>query len=287
VSGVTPEPSISMPEKRPTSELVQRVVSSLALAGCALASVWFGGFIFAGVWSIAALVVLYEWSRVIGFTGRSLLMAWSIGALGLILSVLMTVSGFVPPSVLLLPVIVSGVILALWKPVEGRSRLWVFCGPLYAAIIVVGPLVMRLREADGIAVVTWLYLVVWISDIGAYFVGRGLGGPRLWPAVSPKKTWSGSIGGLFFGSLVPILFILALRSLGWPVWANGALLLAVTVSTALVSELGDLFESAMKRRFGVKDSGAIIPGHGGLMDRLDSYAAAAGYLYLLNLLMII
>jgi phosphatidate cytidylyltransferase len=110
-------------------------------------------------------------------------------------------------------------------------------------------------------------LVVWAADIGGYFAGRGIGGPRLWPSVSPKKTWAGAIGG-FAGSLA-VAAAFAATGVGktGPLLALGAFL-------SVISQLGDLFESAVKRRFGVKDSSHIIPGHGGLLDRLDGFVAA-------------
>ena len=113
----------------------------------------------------------------------------------------------------------------------------------------------------------FVLLVVWVTDIGGYFAGRGIGGPKLWPRVSPKKTWAGAIGG-FAASLVVAAGFAAL-GLG----KTGPLLLLGAV-LSIASQLGDLFESAVKRRFGVKDSSHIIPGHGGLMDRLDGFVAA-------------
>jgi phosphatidate cytidylyltransferase len=121
----------------------------------------------------------------------------------------------------------------------------------------------------------WMFAVVWTSDVAAYFTGRGLGGPKLWPAVSPKKTWSGFFGGLVGGTLAGLMVVSAATGLGWlpvaPLWA-------VALASALASvasQAGDLGESALKRRFGVKDSGQLIPGHGGAMDRLDGFWAVA------------
>jgi phosphatidate cytidylyltransferase len=110
-------------------------------------------------------------------------------------------------------------------------------------------------------------LIVWVTDIGGYFAGRGIGGPKLWPRVSPKKTWAGAMGG-FVASLVIALGFAACK-LG----ETGSLLL-LAAALSIASQLGDLFESAVKRRFGVKDSSQIIPGHGGLLDRLDGFVAA-------------
>ena len=121
----------------------------------------------------------------------------------------------------------------------------------------------------GALLILFLFLVVWVTDIAAYFVGRRLGGPKLWRRVSPGKTWSGAIGG--FLAALAVGYGVALASglstpLGWVV-ASGLL--------SVFSQVGDLFESALKRRFGVKDSGRIIPGHGGVMDRIDGLVGAA------------
>jgi phosphatidate cytidylyltransferase len=113
----------------------------------------------------------------------------------------------------------------------------------------------------------FVLLVVWVTDIGGYFAGRGIGGPKLWPRVSPKKTWAGAVGGFLASLAVAAGFgSLGLGKTG-PILLVGAFL-------SIASQLGDLFESAVKRRFGVKDSSHIIPGHGGLMDRLDGFVAA-------------
>jgi phosphatidate cytidylyltransferase len=110
-------------------------------------------------------------------------------------------------------------------------------------------------------------LVVWVTDIGGYFAGRGIGGPKLWPRVSPKKTWAGAIGGFAASLVVAVGF--AVLGLG-----KTSALLFLAALFSIVSQLGDLFESAVKRRFGVKDSSQLIPGHGGLLDRLDGLVAA-------------
>ena len=126
---------------------------------------------------------------------------------------------------------------------------------------------MRRDQVEGLAALILVLLVVWATDIGGYFAGRGLGGPKLWPRVSPKKTWAGAIGG----------FVAALAvATGFAAFDLGGIvpMLVVGACLSVASQLGDLLESAVKRHFGVKDSSHIIPGHGGLMDRLDGYVAA-------------
>jgi len=126
---------------------------------------------------------------------------------------------------------------------------------------------LRRDPVNGFAALLFVLLVVWASDIGGYFAGRAIGGPKLWPRVSPKKTWAGSLGGFVASLAVAAGFVLCGVGKPLPLAVLGAVL-------SVVSQLGDLFESAVKRRFGVKDSSHLIPGHGGLMDRLDGFVAA-------------
>src|SRR5205814_9207884 len=146
-------------------------------------------------------------------------------------------------------------------------RGWAALGGCYAFAALVASVVVRLDQTYGFIALIFILLVVWVTDIGGYFAGRGLGGPKLWPRVSPKKTWAGAIGG--FAARLVVAGGFAALGLGK---AGSLLLLGAVLSIA--SQLGDLLESAVKRRFGVKDSSHLIPGHGGLMDRLDGYIAA-------------
>ena len=131
----------------------------------------------------------------------------------------------------------------------------------------IASIAVRFDPVWGFTALMFVLLIVWVTDIGGYFAGRGIGGPKLWPRVSPKKTWAGAIGG--FAASVAVAAGFAAFGLGktGPILLLGALL-------SIASQFGDLFESAVKRRFGVKDSSHIIPGHGGLLDRLDGCVAA-------------
>jgi phosphatidate cytidylyltransferase len=148
-----------------------------------------------------------------------------------------------------------------------QQRRWSAAGFLYAVAAQLASVLVRLDQDQGLVALIFVLLVVWVTDIGGYFAGRGLGGPKLWPRVSPKKTWAGAFGG-FAGSLAVATGFSAF-GFGKPL----PLLVAAAV-LSVASQLGDLFESAVKRRFGVKDSSHIIPGHGGLLDRLDGFVAA-------------
>ena len=155
-----------------------------------------------------------------------------------------------------------------WRMIVGAERSgWVAIGIVYAIAALAASVIVRLDPDWGFAALMFVLLIVWVTDIGGYFAGRGIGGPKLWPRVSPKKTWAGAIGGL----------VLSLATAACFAWSGigrlGPLLLLAMVLT-VASQLGDLFESAVKRKFGVKDSSRIIPGHGGLLDRLDGYVFA-------------
>jgi len=148
-----------------------------------------------------------------------------------------------------------------------RAR-WYVAGIGYAAVLAWAPLLLRADAAYGFFAIVLLFGVVWTTDIAAYFVGRAFGGPKLMPSVSPKKTWSGAVGGTLAAIAVAVLLA---RLFGAPHWAAIA---AVALLLSVLSQMGDLFESWIKRRFGAKDASQLIPGHGGVMDRLDGFWAA-------------
>jgi phosphatidate cytidylyltransferase len=158
--------------------------------------------------------------------------------------------------------------VALLSP---ERRGWTAAGFFYAGSAEMASILVRLDQVYGFVALILILLVVWVTDIGGYFAGRGIGGPKLWPRVSPKKTWAGAIGG-FVASLFVAAGFAAFSKIDPPLKLGPLLLAAAALSIA--SQLGDLFESAVKRRFGVKDSSHIIPGHGGLLDRLDGFVAA-------------
>jgi phosphatidate cytidylyltransferase len=162
-------------------------------------------------------------------------------------------------------------ILWEWNTIVAASpqrALWVAAGILYAAVTAIAPVVLRGSVDFGFVAIVFLFAVVWTTDIAGYVVGRLVGGAKLWPAVSPKKTWSGAIGGII-GAVIAGSAVVHFS--GIPVGA--VIVLAAVLSIA--SQGGDLFESAIKRRFGVKDASHILPGHGGVMDRLDGFIVAA------------
>jgi phosphatidate cytidylyltransferase len=160
-----------------------------------------------------------------------------------------------------------GALAALIFAPRGR-RLWVTGGIVYAGVMLLAPLLLRRDPGDGFLAMVLLFAIVWTTDVLGYFGGRAVGGPKLAPAVSPKKTWAGAVAGA--------LGAVALAAIG-AAWLGLNIVAIVLVALALsvAAQLGDLLESAIKRRFGVKDASHIIPGHGGVMDRLDGFWGAA------------
>lgn len=239
--------------------LMLRVLAGLVLAPLTIAAAYFGGWLWAALATLATMGMYAEWLFVVQAI-RPRVVAVGIAALaiaGIALAV-----GF--PGKALLAIAVGLVAVAVLARV---NRGWVLAGLLYAAAALFGAVLVRADPQSGFIALLFVLLVVWITDIGGYFAGRGIGGPKLWVRVSPKKTWAGAIGG-FVGSLVV--------AAGFAATGFGRILPLLLLGAVLsvVSQLGDLFESAVKRRFGVKDSSNVIPGHGGLLDRLDGFVAA-------------
>ena len=243
-------------------DLWPRVAAAVAMGSVAVAATWIGGFLFAAFWWLASIVVLWEWQRLVG--GERLIVARVVaGAVALALAALSALHDSIAGVVAAL---ILGVAAVGWIA-GGRQGIWAAAGVLYAGALVASVGLLRVSPSFGMASILWLFAVVWGADIAAYFAGRLIGGPRLWPRVSPGKTWAGAIVGAFAGAVLGLM-------LG--AWTNRlAALFWLGLATAIVSELGDLFESALKRRFGVKDSSGLIPGHGGLMDRLDAFTSAS------------
>jgi phosphatidate cytidylyltransferase len=240
--------------------LLTRVVAALVLAPLALAIAYAGGWLWTVLVTLAAIGLYVEWLTIVAASRESRVVA--AGVVGLAISGFCLATGRIDAAFLVLIIGLAGV--ALLSP---ERRLWTATGFLYAAAAEIASVLVRLDQTKGFAALILVLLVVWVTDIGGYFAGRGIGGPKLWPRVSPNKTWAGAIGG--FAASLSVAGGFAALGLGK---TGPVLLLGAALSVA--SQLGDLFESAVKRRFGVKDSSHIIPGHGGLLDRLDGFVAA-------------
>lgn len=240
--------------------LVMRVIAALVLAPLAVAIAYAGGWLWAALVTLAAIGLYVEWLMIVGAARATGVVASGVAALAV--AGLYLAAGRIDAALVVLAVGFAAV-----AALSRQARAWTVMGFAYAAAAELASVLVRLDQVQGFAALFLILLVVWVTDIGGYFAGRGIGGPKLWPRVSPKKTWAGAIGG-FAASLVIAAGFAAL-GLG----RTGPLLLSGAV-LSIASQLGDLLESAVKRRFGVKDSSHIIPGHGGLMDRLDGFVAA-------------
>jgi phosphatidate cytidylyltransferase len=146
---------------------------------------------------------------------------------------------------------------------------WIALGAVYAGAMLAAPLVLRGESDFGFVAMVFLFAVVWATDVAAYFAGRRIGGRRLWLAISPNKTWSGAIGGAIAGTVAGLIVAAAFGIV------HLAVIAGLSLGLSVIAQGGDLFESALKRRFGAKDAGRLIPGHGGMMDRLDGFLTAA------------
>jgi len=251
------------------ADFLPRLCSALVLGPLVLVLAWLGGWPFAVLLAAIAVLVWREWVVMSGIAPS--VPALALGGAAILTAMAALASGAAPAGLVALILGLAAVALV------AQPRCWALSGLLYAAVAGLAPLLLRGDPQIGLAAIFWLIAVVWATDIAAYFCGRLLGGPRLWPRVSPNKTWSGAIGGALFGTLAGVLVA---RAFG--IEATLGLALVSLVASA-VSQGGDLFESAMKRHFHVKDSGALIPGHGGLMDRLDGLIAAAAFAVLVGL----
>jgi len=247
------------------------------LAPLGLACLWFGTWAWLALVALAAGGLAVEWVHLCGrraLTPEGLAVPFAVLAAG------GTAAGIAPGPALLVLAVATPLVWLLAAATSGRAAAPV---RLAAGVLYIGPAAialvwLRADPAAGLADTLFLLLIVWASDIGAYTAGRLLGGPLLAPAISPAKTWSGAAGGLLAAVLTGLL--LAWIFLGAPVSGHPAL---VAGGLGVVAQLGDLLESAIKRRFGVKDSSRLIPGHGGLLDRLDGVLTVAPVAALLAL----
>jgi phosphatidate cytidylyltransferase len=247
--------------------LLMRVIAGAVLAPVAIAIAYAGGWLWTTLVTFAAVGLYIEWLTIVGAARETRVVA--SGAIALAIAGGCLAFGRIDAALLALAL---GLAVALLSP---ERRRWIAAGFCYAAVALVASVLLRLDPEMGFVALVFVLLIVWVTDIGGYVAGRGIGGPKLWPRVSPKKTWAGALGGFLASLVVAAGFVVFGSNKADPALTlkMGPLLLLAAV-LSIASQLGDLFESAVKRRFGVKDSSHIIPGHGGLMDRLDGFVAA-------------
>jgi phosphatidate cytidylyltransferase len=257
-------------EPIPRSDLPIRLVAGVVMAAVALAATWAGGWPFRLLVAAAAALMLVEWGDM-----HRVPRGWAYAGGALLAGLLLVVGEYLYPEAVTPLILDVGALstngrgfgaialLALAVGLASR-RATMIGGTLYVGIPAFA--MISLGWASG-ALVLWVLIVTWATDILAYFAGRAIGGPKLAPRISPNKTWAGLgggvVGAVLFGWLTASVLAM------WPLflWIGGPM--------ALIAQAGDLFESWLKRRAGVKDSGTILPGHGGVLDRLDGLLAVA------------
>lgn len=247
------------------SDLTARIGSAAVLTVVAGTEVWLGGLWFESFIAIAGGLMTWELVRMIAPDKRGLAVQMAV------LSGVSIALAYHLPALYRLPVLIAPALVGAGQVGRMKGLYLVF-----AAWIALGALgFLWLRETVGLVWMLWLILVVVATDVAGYFVGKSIGGPKFWPRVSPKKTWSGILGGWAAAAGVGVLF-------AWNTPAGAALVL-LSVIASMASQAGDIAESALKRHAGVKDSSNLIPGHGGFLDRFDGMMGAVVFVLLASL----
>lgn len=243
------------------AKLLKRIVSALVLLAVAAAAMWADGWPMALFLCVLATLLLWEWCRLTALAEERA--CWAIA---LALGVLSVAAAFLWPAYRL-PILALIAIGFLVPAVRrfGGFRFWLALGPPLIAATMMAAVHLRQLPERGLESVLWAVLVVSAMDIGGYAFGKSIGGARMAPKISPGKTWAGLIGGMGLAALVSLF---AGQALGG---GGTVTLLLLGAGLALIAQSGDLLESAWKRHFGVKDSSALLPGHGGFLDRFDGY----------------
>lgn len=242
------------------ADLRPRVLSAIVMTAIGVTAIWLGGAVFAALVILLTAVMIWELASMTAPQSPAARQSHALILAAAAALSLLAILWVPDPAVLLL--LFTPALLGFAVPRRDKA--------VYAAyalvIMLTGFGFITLRNGMGITVILWLVLVVVVCDILGYFAGRSLGGPKFWPAASPKKTWSGTIAGWIGAALVGLGFYLAGQ--------GGAGLVWLSPLVAFAGQIGDIAESAIKRRAGVKDSSHLIPGHGGVMDRFDALAGA-------------
>ncbi|GLI93795.1 phosphatidate cytidylyltransferase [Methylocystis echinoides] len=247
------------------ADLGVRIASAVVMVAAAAVTLYLGGVAFTAFWLLAGLALNWEWQNLVG--GERLTRRIVLGGIAVASVAMAGRQGLALYAAL--DVAALAIAAAAWAGPE--RRLWAAAGVIYASAPVFAVCWLRESPDYGLLAIAFLFAVVWGTDIFAYFGGRLIGGPKLWPRVSAGKTWSGTITGVLSGAALGLATV---HYGGGPALA-GVPVFLVGLAAAAFSQMGDLTESAVKRRFGVKDSSQLIPGHGGVMDRLDGFIFAS------------
>lgn len=245
-------------------DLAARLGSGALVAVVGLFAVWLGGPIFLGFIALVAGIMVWELVRMLSGAAFAVPMAF--------IAVLVIVVGEHLPPGFALPLLLAPAMIGIGQLAHNRTLFAVFSTMILVACFGL----LELRSVHGFLWMMWLALVVIVTDVFGYFAGRFVGGPKFWPRVSPKKTWSGTAAGWVGSAAVGFVFL--------SITGAGAELIGVSVAISMASQIGDIAESAMKRQMGIKDSSQLLPGHGGLFDRFDGMLGASVFLLLVEAL---
>lgn len=244
------------------SDLGVRSASAAILIPAVLLDIWLGGIWFELFMAFLGLLMAHEWTNIVHQRSSTQFALHAAAVL---------CAAFLPREIGVLQTIgvvavVSGLAIFANSMRDRAKNVFAYAGVPYVALPVMALVLLRAHNIWGVHAIMWVMLVVWATDTFAYFAGRIIGGPKLAPVFSPKKTWSGLVGGMVGAALISALY----AGFMLPSWLG---LSIVAAALAVVAQLGDIFESALKRSYGVKDSGYLIPGHGGVLDRVDGLVA--------------
>ncbi len=263
MSAVTAESS--RPPARKSRELEARIASGVALAAITLLIIWIGGWLYIAAVAVMTLLATHEWLSLVN--GRRLHGVMSVATA--LLALCGAKAALLPAEIASACLLLSGLAFFLFAVAAGvRRPAMSALGMLYVGGAAAALIYLREQPNSGLAVILFLMFCVWATDTGGYVVGRFVGGYRLWPAVSPAKTWAGLFGGVSAAAIVGASVAVFFAS------PNVAMAALVAIGLAFAAVAGDLFESKLKRLYNAKDSGSLIPGHGGMLDRIDGLLAA-------------
>jgi phosphatidate cytidylyltransferase len=260
---------------KPTSSgaLAPRILSSVVLIPVALGAVWAGSPWLALLAALAAGGMAWEW---VGLIGRRRTTRDSVLAIGCAVAAVL-VAGLISEAAGILIGVLGALALAFFQSGPASRRLWMLTGTLWIVLPSIGFVWLRDMGGGGRATILWVLALVWAVDTAAYIAGKSIGGPKLVPRISPKKTWAGLFGGIMGALLVGFVSVWLTDTGHW--WQ----MIILSGLLAVVEQAGDIAESFAKRRFGAKDSSTLIPGHGGLLDRLDGMLAVIAAVAILSL----
>ena len=254
-----------------TRDLAQRIFGALLLLPPVLAALWFSGVWYDALLLVGGVLMVLEWCNLTDQRKLAVKAAMTLAVI-VPLYLVQHKANWLAHEALVPLLAIAAVSILIGRATSMKSLMWLGLGFSYclAPLLALEWLRDQPGNETGLAVVLWCFLLVWGTDIGGYFVGKNVGGPKLAPTLSPNKTWSGLIGGMVLAAGLAMLVWLMFDHL----WTPWMVALSAFVM-GFVAQMGDLFESGIKRHFGVKDSGSIIPGHGGILDRIDGLVFVA------------